>query len=261
MHCIIGEHPPTHQAPHGTIWRDRDGLDWQQKGRTTLIGTVGNYRMMGGRDWQVYTPHGSRTGIMWSSDGFSQRTAHATAQAHAWTSPQSSTDDFHTLFPITRTFRLKALVLPITTYTSGTVDVKIGLYNKQLTRVYFSYALADSRLLFAASGLTPIGEPFMIPFNSTTQDGLILRKGCDLYVRAVWGSTISGSVLLRQPYEYSGTGTGNMFRTDRYTSTGIDYTQSIATLMSNTYAASFGTSAGTTSMAKIDWGMYGDFLD
>lgn len=269
MHTVIGEHPPDHVAPHGTLWQDRDGLHWEQKNRAILLGHVGEHPVMGGRDWQVFSPHGTQSGILWSSSAFSRLLSVAYNIDHVFAGTQSATDSYHTLFPLRHTFRLKAMVLPVYKYGEGndTVNVKLGLYVKQTDLVGWSFKLADQRLLFKIAGVEPNGgSPLMIPFNSETQDGLILRKGCELYVRAVWGAAMNTLAptkwTARYPYEFSETG-DNCFRSDRYVSGGSNFTQDISDLMSTEYGTVFGTSlsGNTTSMARIDWGMYGDFLD
>lgn len=234
-----------------------------------LIGSIGSYPVMGGRDWQVHTPHGSRSGVMWSSDGFGKLLSVAYSLDHAFAGTTTNTDSYHTFFPVTSTFRLKALILPLYQYTGGgkTVDVKLGLYQKQTDRVGWSYKLADPRLTFQLLAEEPSGgSPLLIPFSDGKQDGLVLRKGVDLYVRAVWGSAMfnvsASKHAARQPFEFDVSG-DNCFRSDRYISGGSDFTQDIAVLMSTQYGTVFGTSlsGNTTSMARIDWGMYGDYLD
>lgn len=259
MNCVIGEHPPTHVAPFGSLWQDRDGLSWQQISKEYELGTLGGTIIRGGIDWQVFSPHGLRTGIMWSSDNLDQLVASASPISHSFSGAIDETDGYHTQFPIRRTFRVKGLVLPVFDYRAGVVDVKVGLYVRRTTCEHWSNTLADSRLLFSMLNTAPIASPFLIPFDNAMQDGLILRKGCDLFVRAVWGSFLEDTTIMaRFPADYNNSG-DNFFRADRKTSLDSDFTLDIADLMAADYSGSFGTTAD--NMAKIDWGMYGDFLD
>lgn len=267
MNVVIGEYPPTHVARHMALFECRDGLTWCQKGRGVRLGTESwGEPIYGGADWELFTPTGVQTGIYWSSDGFSEVSAVVSVVNHAFTSPNTATDDFFTELVLKRTIRCHGLVVPLMAYTSGTIDVKAGLYQSFPSKVYMAHKLADSRLTFALSGFTPVAkEPTLIPYSSATQDPLILRKGSRLWVRSIWGSLITGGqFVLRHPQDYSGGGSSsNHFRKDRFRSATINYTTATATLMAEkfTTGAAIGSSAGSTSMGRINWGIYGEILD
>jgi hypothetical protein len=245
--------PPDFVADEGALCYDLEGLLWIQLGAVR------------GAYWDIFTPHGAYTDIVWSSENLQlNRTIHSPNVSLNFVAPATNTADYFTMFNNRHTMRVMGLVLPLCEHNSGAISVKAAIYGTQLD---FNFPHAPGSVVpgmqFELLNFTPtLLEPLFVPYATPGQDPLILRKG-KYYIRHVWGQSASVSFVSRLPYDYNspnGTTTSNRFRADRRRESGVNFHSE--TLFNESFKATqVGSLAGAGNMAVIDFGIYGEILD
>lgn len=241
---------PSHAAAHGTMYHSPDGLWWIQTGQGTAA------------FWELFSGcQSGRCDVVWSSDDTPLQ-ALPTQQTFAWTSPNTATDDYATLFVLKRPMLVRALVVPLLTWTSGTLNVKAAIYQEAHDKTYWITKCPDPRLIFQLDGYDPTSkvEPTMIPPYDVDQEPVFLSAG-RYWIRHIWGGNMTTTTLYhRTARDFGGSGTLQHFRGDRYRAAAVDYTVDALTTFAVEFSGTWGSSVASNIPARIDWGIYGEIL-
>lgn len=255
-----GEGEPTFAAPMNSIAIDSRNNVFIQSG--TGFGAF--WRLLSTAKKPVMK-HWIHTGILPGYDfgtstltQFGNMTPPAIADA-------TSTTEYYTSFNVPYAMELYGLGFILGAYTSGLVNVKAAIYNRQLDRPYHGFPgfpykdFNDNYAEFALASYTPANPEFIFvprkdPANA---DPVILEPG-EYHIAHIWGTQLNGKVLTRALIDIT---TDNNNRSDR-TRASVNYNTRVHSTDGDRYLGTSWSSgaSGTASLANLDWCLYGKII-